>query len=166
MMLNCPNNAIARNGDLSMTTESTLRESLDKAFITAFLLSGDTARAEAAVLKGIERMSSDHGGQELLQGTVKAAIGRDNPPGRSPELMGPALSRLPLELRRVARLPLFLRQCFVLRVLAGLPRERCAHLLNLHADQVDQGTRAAMLELPWIREKSFATHSGWNGSNN
>jgi hypothetical protein len=166
MMLDCLNNAPTGSGELSMTTETTLREAIDKAFITAFLLSGNTARAEAAVWKGVEWMNSDREGEELMQGTVTAAVERENLPERSPKPPEPALSRLQLELQRVMRLPHFLRQCFVLRVLVGLPRELCAGLLNSDADQVDQGACAAMLELPLIREKSFATHSRWNGSNN
>ena len=150
-----------------MTTESTLREDMDKAFVTAFLLSGNAARAEAAVLQGIESMNSDRGKPEdLLQTTVEAAIERETFGERSLTPPGPALTRLPLELQRVMRLPHFLRQCFVLRVLAGLPRELCADLLNSDQGQVDRGTCAAMLELPSIRDNRFATYSGWDGSNN
>jgi hypothetical protein len=150
----------------SMTTESTLHEDIDKAFITAFLLSGNAARAEAAVLKGVGGMYSDRQGEAMLQGVVKAAIERGAPLWQGPKLPEPELSRLPLELQRVIRLPLFLRQCFVLRVLVKFPRELCADLLSSDAGQVDRGACAAMLELPSIRDKSFATYSGWDGSNN
>jgi hypothetical protein len=167
VMVEHTNNLLTGDGKPPIRTELTLPGAIDKAFIAAFLLSGDAARAEAAVLKGIEWIDSDGGqGEDLLQSTVKAAIERDRFPGLSPKPSDSAVSRLPLELQRVLRLPHFLRHCFVLRVLAGLPPELCACLLNANGHQVDKGTCAAMRELPSIREKSFVTHCGWDGSNN
>ena len=150
----------------TLTTESALQEASGRAFITAFLLSGDTEQAEAAVLTGIETIPSDEArGEGLLQRTVRAAIERKEISWPRPKEMDPAFLKLPFELRRVLRLPHYLRQCFVLRVLAGLPRELCATLLQSDTGQVDQGVCAAMLELPAVRRWSLA-YSGHFGSNN
>jgi hypothetical protein len=149
----------------TLTTES-LREAAGRAFLTAFLLSGDTEQAEAAVLSGIETIPPDEAHSEgLLQRTVRAAIERREIPWPRPKEMDPAFLKLPFELRRVLRLPRYLRQCFVLRVLAGLPRELCATLLRSDTGQVDQGVCAAMLELPAVRQWSIAC-AGHIGSNN
>ena len=57
---------------------------------------------------------------------------------------------LPAELQRVLLLPRDLRQCFVLRLLMGLPRERCAQLLGVDIAQVKHMTAMAAIELAEI----------------
>lgn len=130
-----------------------LGKTVDRAFITALLLTGSAKLAEAAILEGNRAMALDHvSGEALLRGAVNAAI---EPPTeiseQLPEDLACASSMLPFELRRVLHLPTALRHCFVLRFLVGLPREDCARLLHLEIHQVDERARAAMLELPTIQ---------------
>jgi hypothetical protein len=44
---------------------------------------------------------------------------------------------LPAALARVLRLSTELRHCFVLRILAGLPREVCSRLLRIETYRID-----------------------------
>ena len=56
-------------------------------------------------------------------------------------------SYLPDELKTVLRLAPHLRGCFILRVLAGLPKEKCARLLGLNSDLIDRYTGEALRRL-------------------
>jgi len=144
-----------------MAADLGLSEAADKAFVTAFLLSGNAERAESAVSESIERMSlEDTSGEELLQGAVKAAVRPQERPWNTLKEWEPASARLPLELRRVLYLAPYVRRCFVLRVLVGLSSHASAALLDSDADQVDRGARAAMLQLASNSTTRFATHSG------
>jgi hypothetical protein len=138
-----------------------LSEAAEKAFVTALLLTGNAETAESAVLESIERMSlEDTSGEELLQAAVKTAIRPQERPWRPLKDWEPASARLPLELRSVLCLAPDVRQCFVLRVLVGLPSHACAALLDSDADQVDRGACAAMLQLASKGAARYATHSG------
>jgi hypothetical protein len=131
-----------------MTTESVLRDAANRAYITAFLLSGSAERSEAAVLKSIRLMNSDvASGEELFQRAVHAAIELGEVSGQRVEELGLDSSTLPFELRCVLHLPQYHRQCLVLRVLVRMPRETCARLLRSELNQVDEGTHAGLLEL-------------------
>jgi hypothetical protein len=130
--------------------ELTPREALGKAFVTALLLTGSVEQSEAAVLESIERLDLDHDapGEKLIRGALHAALGhRSNSAGERPGQLEPALSLLPMELQRVVRLPVPLRHCFTLYVLAGLPASVSAPLLNLGISQVKEaaGNAAEML---------------------
>jgi hypothetical protein len=147
-------------GNKPMTTESRMREAASRAFVTAFLLVGDAERAEAAVLRSIALTNfDDASGDELIPRVVNDAIEPEEMPERFPRKLEPAFSMLPFELQRVLQLPHYLRQCFVLRVLVGLPREICARLLHSNVQQIDRCTRAAMLQLPAFRGTSLASPS-------
>jgi hypothetical protein len=132
-----------------MTAQAITQEGLDKAFLVAFLLTGDAASAEAAVLQSIEGIDVlESAGKQLLPGTIRGALGKQNvaaSTGRPPD---PAVPMLPPELQRVLHLPQHPRQCFVLRLLMGLPREAIALLLHAQLEQVDAGTCAAVSALP------------------
>jgi len=144
-----------------MATDLALSEAVSKAFVTAFLLSGDGERAETAVSKSIARMSlEDSSGEELIYEAIEVAVKPQDYAASTPKEWEPAASRLPLELRRVLCLAPYVRKCFVLRVLVGLPSEACAALLNSNAEHVDRGARDAMLQLASNRASRFATHSG------
>jgi hypothetical protein len=123
----------------SMTTGTVVGKYICKAFVTAVLLSGSMKRAEAAMLDGI---ASSGDGDELVGHTVTALLQRD---GAGETTDAPA--SLPEELRNVLRLPADLRRCFVLRVLMGWPRERCAELLRREAGEVDRAASLAAMEL-------------------
>jgi hypothetical protein len=144
-----------------IATDSELCDAASKAFVTAFLLSGNAKRAEHAVSESIARMTfEDSSGEELLQGAVKAAVRPQEGPWSAPNEWESTSSRLPLELRRVLCLDPYIRQCFVLRILVGLPSEACAAFLNSDADQVDRSACEAMSQLASNPATRFAIHSG------
>jgi DNA-directed RNA polymerase specialized sigma24 family protein len=62
-------------------------------------------------------------------------------------------SWLPVELRRVLRLPETPRACFVLRILEGWSREKCAAVLGIPAETVDEESCAAAQHLARLVEK-------------
>jgi hypothetical protein len=98
-------------------------------FVAALLLSGDAEAAEAAVMEGIRRWEDD----DLLQSVAAAAMDY----ARQGGYLQSDSTAVPKQLRPVASLPAAPRQAYVLRFLAGVPRERCAELLNTSVEQVD-----------------------------
>jgi hypothetical protein len=50
-----------------------------------------------------------------------------------------------------------LRRCFVLRILAGLPRDAAATLLQIDVEHVDQYTSAALPALAALQNKRTPT---------
>jgi len=144
-----------------MTTESVLRDAVDRAYITASLLCGGAERAEAAVLESIRLMSSDvASAEELFQGAVNAAIELEEISGQRVGELELNSSTLPFELQCILHLPQYPRHCFVLRFLLGWPRRSCARLLRSEIDQIDEGTGAALSELQAIIDTSARNHSG------
>jgi hypothetical protein len=143
-----------------------LHEAVNKAYITALLLTASAERAEAAILRA-SLPATDVGGtlgEALVRGALNAAIkAQADAWGQPPEDLERASSMLPLELQRVLRLSSDYRQCFVLRFLIGLPREVCARLLRLEIGQVDERARMALLELPAIQrqQKGQAASPDW-----
>jgi len=117
---------------------------LTETFTLAVLLSGGVDRAEAAMLEAIQQVDPGRCcDRELRKLSLRAAIraGRDNAPaGGAPGF--------PVELTRVLRLPAGLRECFVLRVLAGFSSAECADLSVFRADD---GACAAAKELGKMR---------------
>ena len=108
----------------------TIRES----FLLALLLTGTAIQAEEAVQQSILMLPSECARSEtLLLGTATAAARLAEAPGDSA-----APAWLPVELQRVLPLPRTMRQCYVLRILAGWPGEKCAETLQLNAAQVDE----------------------------
>jgi hypothetical protein len=149
--------------NLAMAAEPVTREALSKAFTTALLLTGSVERSEAAVLESIRwlNLDDDAAGEKLIRGALKAAIAREcEIVEQRPGELDYALSLLPLELRRVLRLPADLRHCFALRVLAGLPRNVCAPLLNLEIRQVEEAAGFAAQMLAGICEEEARQAAG------
>jgi hypothetical protein len=116
---------------------------IDKAFSIAFLLSGNMAAAEAALLDGIS-CSENCVGEDLVRETVRSAIRRNS---GHPWKHADTQSVLPLELQHVAQMAPLLRGCFVLRVLAGFSLLECSTLLNLPVEEVKAAIRHSYLEL-------------------
>jgi hypothetical protein len=117
---------------------------LTETFTLAVLLSGGVDRAEAAMLEAIQQVDPERCcDRELRQLSLRAAsrAGRED----ATEEGAPGF---PVELTRVLRLPAGLRECFVLRVLAGLSSEECA---DLNVFQADEGAWAAARELGKMR---------------
>jgi hypothetical protein len=141
-----------------MTLTSTIDETVSKSFRTALLLTGSSFIAEAATLDAIHSEDPDQVQDgRLLRAAIVAAMAMGF--SDMPEL-DEVSSILPLELRRVLRLPAELRRCFVLRILAGLSGEECSHLLDMSIGLVDERTRAAASELVAIRQTESRDSAG------
>ncbi len=120
--------------------------SLSRLFVAAYLLTGCAKQAEAAVSESIRRLGTDatRAGR-LSWKAIDAALMRE---GRAADQTADeAAAALPLELARVLRLSPLLRRCFVLRVLMAMPRQYCAGLLRIDAEQVDANSSLAAQEL-------------------
>jgi hypothetical protein len=138
-------------------------EYLATPFLTAFLLTGSAKRAEAAMLEGIRAWDGEvDPDEELLRNTVRAALGRRQTSRLQPAEETAQAPQLPVELQRVARLPLDLRQCYVLRLLVGWSREACARLLFLDTDAVDRDTGLAAQALA----EALCVSQGASGGSN
>ena len=116
---------------------------LDRALLTAHLLTGSLQQAEEATLEAIDSWKPGDEPEEVLFQHVLDAAARAHvePNPNHPDSFG---SYLPNELKAVLRLAPQLRRCFVLRVLAGLPADVCGRLLCLHSDLVDRYTTDAL----------------------
>jgi DNA-directed RNA polymerase specialized sigma24 family protein len=143
-------------------------------FVTAVLLTGSAERAETAMLEGIRSWDADADpDEELLRTTVSAALDLYRP--QRQEEITQASFLLPVELRGVLQLPPDLRQCYVLRLLMGLPRESCARMLGVDAGAVDRDTGLAAQALaqapsisrtitPSVSEGKFSNGKSGGGS--
>jgi hypothetical protein len=136
--------------DKRTSAERRIEHSVSRAFRTAHLLTGSVQLAESAVLGAIDSCDWDGGTEDaLFRYAVHAAV---QDPAEDPRVsaLNPAKSTessLPVELQAVLNLSQNVRRCFVLRVLAGWPRQTCARLLHLSAQEVDRFTRAALQRL-------------------
>jgi hypothetical protein len=139
-----------------VTTKFKMHETLENAFIAGLLLTGSVERAETAVLESV-RMSccDDLFSEALFRRTILYSLEPHSDSSidqqREIDRAGPIL---PFELRCVLNLPRHLRYCYVLRILVGLSREVCSWLLHLDTSQIDQRTSAAILELPFIQQRT------------
>jgi hypothetical protein len=129
---------------------------INRAFLTAHLLTANAKQAERAVIEAIEQWDPAEGTEEaFLLGAVKAAIGtRARYESSRPDNPRPAGLLLPTELQPVLDLAPQLRRCFVLRVLTGLPRQVCSPLLHLNASKMDQYTCAALEYLSAVTRRN------------
>lgn len=127
--------------------------SLSRAFFASILITGDQVLAEGAVMDAIDVLSADEtdacSGALLMDNSIEAALRAESERGipTSCEEKEVISLLLPGILRNVLRLDRNPRLCFVLRVLLGVTRERCANQLQLEAFQVDTFTVAAMCDL-------------------
>jgi len=119
---------------------------LDRALLTAHLLTGSFQQAEEATLGAIGSWRPDEEPEEaLFQSVLNAAARAQVEP--NPNGLDPSTSYLPNELKAVLRLAPQLRRCYVLRILAGLPEQACARLLSLQSDLVERYTCDALQSL-------------------
>jgi hypothetical protein len=121
----------------------TIPSALDMAFRTALLLAGTAKTAEAAVMDGIGACE-DLSHRGLLMESVRSAIRRRTKPADAPD----GVELLPPELRRLLMLQPLLRDCFVLRILAGLSPEACSELLDISITELGDAVYAALNQLP------------------
>jgi hypothetical protein len=130
---------------------------IDRAFLTAHLLTGDSVHAERAMMEAIASWGPDQSEDELfarvLHATVRDSV--DDVPSRTAET-DLADASLPAEFQAVLSLEPQLRRCYVLRVLVGLPRHACASMLGLSMQQVDRHTCAALRCLPLLAQPASA----------
>jgi hypothetical protein len=123
----------------------TIQGAVNTAFWVALLLGCDTTTAEAAVLDGIGA-GDDVSHQSLLIEAVGFTLGRRENSAAGPD----AIQLLPTELLRLFRLPPRPRDCFVLRILLGIPSEAGAGLLNISVTEFDDALYAALDRLPLL----------------
>ena len=124
-----------------------IEQLLSRAFVAAQLLTANKEQAEGAVIAGIDEWDPEEGTEEALLQHVLTAASRDAQCSADPQDEPLSTSTLPTELQTVLLLAAPLRRPFVLRVLLGLPREVCAHLLRLTSVEVDRFTAAAVSSL-------------------
>jgi hypothetical protein len=109
------------------STVPVAKDALSQTFRVLLLLCGGARAAETAILDALDLLGpcpiSNH---ELLFASAKAALSPGHETDR--ESVGSIPTNLPPELQNVLGLPIPLRHCFVLRVLAGFSLEECARL--------------------------------------
>ncbi len=132
-------------------------QAISRGFRATLLLTGSLAQAEGAMLDAVHSLGHEEEPDDaLFLRAIKAAITAGRQASARVQDFDLASSVLPLELRRVLRLPLDLRHCFVLRFLAGFSREDCAKILHLKMERVDDGVCAAAQALAGIVEAEKA----------
>ncbi len=119
---------------------------IDRALLTAHLLTGNLHQAEEVTLNAIESWRPGEEPEESLFEDVldAAARARFEPDPNYPD---PSGWYLPNELQAVLRLAPQLRRCYVLRILAGVPAKACARMLSLPSDMVEEYTGDAIRRL-------------------
>lgn len=122
---------------------------LSRSMLVAHLLVGDNRQAENVVMEAIDVWeSNDEDGEGLFQSTLRAAAQRPIALFSAASSKDGATDwKLPVELRRVLKLPHELRLSFVLQVLIGLPSQVCAQMLGLRVHDVSEYTCAAIERL-------------------
>ncbi len=130
---------------------------IDRAFLAAHLLTGDAEQAERAIMEAIAWWSPDQSDSELFEQVLRAAVQSTVEDAQSiPNGADSPGTPLPAELQAVLRLAPQPRQCYVLRILVGLPHQACASLLHLSLQHVDHYTCAALRCLPFLVAPSCA----------
>jgi hypothetical protein len=137
-----------------MRVEREILKSLVDAFRAALLLTGSAEAAESAVLGGIAASEFGHIPDDvLLVETVKMVIQQRVD---FPSLSEPTRSRLPRELQRLFLLSPISRDCFMLRVLLGIPVGACSRILRLGIEEIGEVMCAALQELPLLAARDAA----------
>jgi hypothetical protein len=149
-------------------TQDCVQDVIGRAFLTAYLLTANTEQAENAVMEALDSWNPGEESAETLPERALATAATRIETGfaaPNPTEQDTPGAFVPTELQAVLRLPVRLRHCYVLRVLARWPREVCARLLNLDSRQVDQYTCAAMRCLPLVNGSSSGIeYRVWKGS--
>jgi hypothetical protein len=141
-----------------MRVEKETLKALVEAFRAALLLTGSAEAAENAVLGGIAALEFGHIANDvLLVETVKMVFQQRGDFSSQPE---PTRSRLPRELQRLFLLAPISRDCFMLRVLLGIPVGTCSRILRLGIEEIGEVTCAALQELPLLAARDAARHEG------
>ena len=137
-----------------MIGKNEVSKALDRAFCAAFMLTGSMQAAEHAVLNGIAATEGYGAGDDaFLLGTIKAAIQRR---ADSPHQSHQRCAQLPLELRRLFLLAPISRDCFVLRILLGIPVGICSRILHRRVEEIEEVLCAALQDLARLEARSRA----------
>ena len=125
---------------------------LSRTSVAAYLLGGGAAGAESLPPEGPRRLPIDAirdgwVSWKAVPAAVPGKLDSQPPSPGSPEF-------LPVELQRVLRLSTRLRQCFVLRFLMAMPRQYCAGLLHIDAEEVDANCSLAAQDLARMEWKA------------
>jgi DNA-directed RNA polymerase specialized sigma24 family protein len=137
---------------------------IDRAFLTALLLTGSAERAEDAVIEALDLWDEEEEHDELMYAAARAAVAsRSESKKLAGEELESAMLLVPAELRGVLRLSSELRQCFVLRILLGLSTRACARALELHVRQVDRCTAAALEKVSSLHQSIGRTARAASG---
>jgi hypothetical protein len=137
-----------------MIGKSEVSKALDGAFRAAFMLTGSMQAAEHAVLNGIAATECYGAGDDaFLLETIKAAI---QTRADSPHQSRRRCAQLPLELRRLFLLPPISRDCFVLRILLGIPVGTCSTILHRRVEDIEDVLCVALQDLARLEARSIA----------
>lgn len=136
-----------------MVAEKITTDSWGGIFTAALLLTGSRRRAEAAMTESLRSLAGSTVPCKVLGAALFCRVVTASLEGLQHVEAEPGL---PKELQRVMLLAPRPRHCFVLRFLLELPREVCAWLLHLSAEQVDEysGVAAQALAVVMVREKA------------
>jgi DNA-directed RNA polymerase specialized sigma24 family protein len=119
----------------------TSREVIERAFLTAHLLTANASLAEDITIQAIESWNPREESHELLfENVLEAAL-------RAPVTTSADCTSSD-QLNAVLLLAPRLRRCFVLRLLVGLSAQASAHMLGTSRKRVDDDTRLALQHLP------------------
>lgn len=115
-----------------------------RAFLAAYLLVRSERLAEAALYEAIESLDPDRVismlPRLLAEASLKIRPGQPEGPVAAPAWIGS-------ELRAVFDLSQPLRDCFVMRILLGIPRETCSFLMKTDGLIVDRYAGLAAMSL-------------------
>jgi|SRR5579862_5273623 len=137
-----------------MIGKNEVTKALDGTFWAAFMLTGSMQAAEHAVLNGIAETECYGAGDDaFLLGTIKASIQRR---ADSPRQSHQRCAQLPLELRRLFLLAPISRDCFVLRILLGIPAGICSRILHRRVKEIEDVLCAALQDLARLEARSRA----------
>ena len=126
---------------------------LSMSFKAAFLLTADAELAEGVVIEALEKDDNNEISLErLVTRAVLAASLARFPVVRKPHQRFRFLAP---QLRSVLNLQDDLRRCFVLRTLVGLSAQKCAVLLNLSPESVNERAGTAAKELAQILGQGY-----------
>jgi hypothetical protein len=124
------------------------RETVENAFLIGLLLTGSMKQAEDAVVESIDCSdTSQVCGERIFRSVIHSSLSPRLKPLAADMVDEDSAAMLPLELRRVLHLPRELRECFVLRMLIGLPGESCAWLLQVDPAEIRSRLQKAVTKL-------------------
>jgi hypothetical protein len=130
-----------------------LPASVEQSYFLALLLTGSHQEAEPAVMGAINSIGIDPCTEDFVIDVAKRWT------IAWPGILSPDVTT-PFGLEYLFELPPTLRQCYVLRVIAGLPTKMCTDILRLAAPTVEDELCIALQLLPEIATKHVVLGGG------